>query len=96
MMIASSEAHEPAFAHGAEDLTCSAALPAGVPTQNGGAHDGRKKGKNTAALAAAAQQNGDCSAAAAAGFIPADTFQGPRAGYAFKAGSQGTGYYRDR
>ena len=30
-----------------------------------------------------------------AAFIPADAFSGPRAGYVYKQGTQGTGYYKD-
>ena len=28
-------------------------------------------------------------------FMPSDTFAGPRAGFVFKAGPKGVGYYRD-
>jgi hypothetical protein len=31
-----------------------------------------------------------------AAFIPADAFSGPRPGYAYKQGTQGTGYYKDQ
>ncbi len=70
-------------------------VPAGDPTQHGGAFNEQNTDSTTAALAAAAQQNGGSSAAMAAGFIPADTFQGLRAGYSFKTGPQGTAYHRD-
>ena len=33
--------------------------------------------------------------ASIAAFIPADAFSGPRHGYVYKQGSQGTGYYKD-
>ena len=35
------------------------------------------------------------STVATSGFIPAKSFSGSKAGYAFKAGPQGTGYYLD-
>ena len=31
-----------------------------------------------------------------AAFTPADAFSGPRAGYVYKQGPQGTGYYKDQ
>ncbi len=31
-----------------------------------------------------------------AAFISADAFSGPRAGYVYKQGTQGTGYYKDQ
>ena len=35
------------------------------------------------------------AAASTASFIAADAFSGPRQGYVYKQGSQGTGYYKD-
>ena len=52
-----------------------------------------KAGKGTPAAKAAAQE--DSGSAPAAAFFKPDSFQGTQAGYVFKAGPQGTGYYLD-
>ena len=68
-------------------------LTAGLPAPEVRAQS-QAAGQGTPASKAGAQHNS--SSAAAAGFIKADTFQGTRTGYAFKAGPQGMGYYLDK
>lgn len=52
--------------------------------------------KPSSSSAPAATPSASLSAAAStAPFIAADAFSGPRQGYVYKQGSQGTGYYKD-
>lgn len=67
---------------------------AGAALRTGHAHTKQKKGKVSQGPIAAAQENGDSSKAAA--FIQAANFQELRAGYVFKSGPSGTGYYSDK
>ena len=64
-------------------------LPAGLPAPQVRAQDQAEK----AHKGISGRANGDTAGAVV--FIKSDNFQGPRAGYAFKAGPQGTGYYQD-
>ena len=71
-------------------------LAAGLPAPEVRAQSqaARKARKGTTTDKISGQE--ERSSAAAAAFVKADTFQGPRAGYAFQAGPQGTGYYPDK
>ena len=70
-------------------------LAAGLPAAGVRAQSPAGKAWKGSAAANPATQDNSGSAGAAA-FIKADTFQETRAGYAFKAGPQGTGYYPDK
>lgn len=57
---------------------------------------GQSKSTEPPRSASAAAAVASVSAPASIGpFIPADVFSGPRPGYVYKQGSQGTGYYED-